>query len=171
MNARLQPQSVLNTQPVPPILPESGESWRETVMTRLKAAAEDGDELAFISAYQLLDEEELSAEDFVLLIRLSLEAGAHGKARKITFRGAELHPSDAELQKYAYVFAPPKDIRSTPAHPHAKANNQWMREHARKHRGQWVALRNGQLLGASASRDELIAMLDDRTDVMLAWAY
>lgn len=157
----------------PPVFPAlfQPENQSGSVMDRLEAAAEAGDEYAFVSACHLLNEDDLSAADFVSLIRLALKAGAYGKARNIIFRGAQLHPSDAELQKYAYVFAPPKEIHRAPAHPHNKANNQWMREHAREYRGQWVALRNGELLGAFASRDELIAALNDRTDVILAWAY
>lgn len=157
----------------PPVFPAlfQPENQSGSVMDHLEAAAEVGDEYAFVSTYALLDEEELSAADFVRLIRLALKAGAHGKARSIIFRGAELHPSDAELQKYAYVFAPPKEIRRTPAHPHTKANNQWMRERGREYRGKWVALRDGELLGAYASREELIASLDNNTDVVLAWAY
>ena len=171
MNERSQHQSEPIPQIIPLIFSEPENDGRSVVMARLEAAAEDGDEDAFISAYRLLDEEDLSAAEFVQLIRLALEAGAHGKARNIVFRGAQLHPSDAELQKHAYVFAPPKEFRRTPAHPHARANHQWMMEHGGQYRGQWVAVRNGQLLGASASRDDLVATLDDKTDVIVALVY
>jgi hypothetical protein len=33
---------------------------------------------------------------------------------------------------------------------------QWIRDHAQDYRGQWVALDNGQLLGAAASLRELL---------------
>lgn len=171
MNARLKPQSALNAQLTLPILPESGESWRETVMVRLKSAAEDGDGEAFLSAYRELEGEELSVEDYIQVMRLSLEVGAYLLAREVSMQAVNRYSDHAELQKYARLMAPAKVIGTRPATGQSiEANRNWMRSHGAEYSGQWVMLADGQLLGAAKSLDELIATVGRRKDALLTIA-
>ncbi|MEP7339979.1 MAG: hypothetical protein ABI977_19730 [Acidobacteriota bacterium] len=171
MNEHLQQQSALNPQPVLPILTESGEDWRETIMARLKAAAEETDGAAFQSAYRDLDSEELSAEDYIQVIRLALEVGAYLLSREVSTLAANRYSENAELQKYARILAPAKVIGSSPATGQSiEVNRNWMKSHGAEYRGQWVAILDGQLLGAAKSLDELIATVGRRKDALLTIA-
>ncbi len=163
---------IADSQSAPPFLSVLSESQRESVIARLEDAAETGDEIAFLSAVKELEGEELSAADFIRVIRLAHAAGAYLAAREFSARGASIHSSDSELQKCARVLAPPKVIgRGLPARPDIKANGAWMKQHGHKYRGQWVAVRNGQLLGAAASLDDLVNELGETKDVLLTIAY
>jgi hypothetical protein len=171
MNARLQTQSALNAKSVLPILSESGESWRETVMARLKAAAEDGDGTAFLSAYREFDGEELTAEDYILVMRLSLEVGAYLLAREVSTQAANRYPEHTELRKYARLMAPAKVIGTSPASGQSiEANRNWMRSHGAEYSVQWVMIEDGQLLGAANSLEELVEITGRRKGAFITVA-
>lgn len=121
-------------------------------LQQMVAAAEVGNETQFIMAKQAIDWQQRPAADFRRAIRWALAAGAHMAARNLAQEGANLHPSDQELQKFAYLLAPPKVIaRDLPPDPAIRANRDWLRIHRVQYRGQWVALRNGELLATAAS--------------------
>ena len=62
--------------------------------------------------------------------------------------GAEKHSDSNELRVAAYVLAPPTAVvRRVPANPSAALDNEWLQIHRNQYRGQWVALRGGNLLG------------------------
>jgi hypothetical protein len=148
---------------------EARQSW----LTRLEQAAQAGDERAFVAIYQETGQEQgFSAGDFVYLIRLALEAGAPVLAREIALRSACGYPNDLELQKYAAVLAPPKQLAAT---HHTKqdceANRRWLKQYGSTYRDQWVALRDGQLLGAAPSPKQLSEEIGDLSNVFLTIAY
>jgi hypothetical protein len=65
------------------------------------------------------------------------------------------------MQKYARVLAPPRVLHSNlPPDPTIRANHAWLRGHRLAHRGQWVALRNGELLAAAPTLHELTERFD-----------
>ena len=131
-------------------------------MAQLEYAAEAGDERAFWVAVQAIDWSNRSPEDFMRAVRLALQAGAHLTARHIALDGAKRYPGHAELQKVARVLAPPKATRSSrPPDPTLKANRDWFVAHRAEYRGQWVAVKNGELLGAEATIQELQARVPD----------
>jgi hypothetical protein len=141
-------------------------------MARLEDAAEAGDETAFLLALKEIEKEELSVADFIRVIRWALKAGAYKAAYEVSAQGASLYPANSELQKHARVLAPPKLISSSlPPDPGIEANHNWMKQHGKEYRGQWVAVRNGQWLGASATLDDLVSQLDDRKDALITIAY
>lgn len=119
---------------------------------QMATAADMGDEALFVTAKQQVNWPQQSASDFRQAIRWALAAGAHLAARNLAQQGADLHPDDPELQKFAYLLAPPKVIaRNLPPDPAIRANRDWLRAHRTQYRGQWVALRSGELLGTAAS--------------------
>ncbi len=161
-----------NAQPASQVWSVLSESLREAAMARLEDAAEAGDERAFLLALKEIENEELSVADFIRIIRWALRAGAYKAAYEVSARGASLYPADSELQKHARVLAPPKLISSSlPPDPDIEVNHNWMKQHGKEYRGQWVAVRNGQLLGASATLDDLVSQLDDRKDALITIAY
>jgi hypothetical protein len=161
-----------NAQPASQAWSVLSESLLEETMARLENAAKAGDERAFLLALKEIEYEELSVADFIRIIRGALKAGAYKAAYEVSARGATLYPADSELQKHARVLAPPKLISSSlPPDPDVEANHNWMKRHGKEFRGQWVAVRKGQLLGASATLDDLVGQLDDRRDTLITIAY
>lgn len=142
-------------------------------MARLKNAAKAGDERAFLDALKLITWQNRTPTDFMRAVRLALEAGAHLAARQLATEGAERHPNDPQLQKYACLLAPPKVVPSKVRsdREQRKANREWLKVHGGEYRGQWVAVHNGELLGASDSLEELTKRVGDTGGVLLTRAY
>jgi len=151
------------------------EGQRESAIARLEAAAEAGDGISFLNLLEELGYETLSSDDFIRVMKAALEAGAYPAARARSVKASNRYPTHAEIQKYAYVLARPKVVSSTPADPIVaeaiKNDWNWLRANGAAYRGKWVALRNGQLLGAADSLKDLTKDLDDRKDVFLTIAY
>jgi len=144
----------------------------EDVLARLEQAAEKRDEGAFLQVVRTADWQRCSPSDFLHAVSLALQAGAHLAARQISSEGAQFHPDDQELQRYARVLAPPRVIsNSLPADPTQEANRAWLLANRGAHSGRWVALRNGQLLGVADSITQLIEQIGDPQGVFLTLAY
>lgn len=175
MSERNRQRVETTLQPAPPFSSVASDSRKESVIARLEEAVEAGDDNTFVIALRDLEGEELSAEEFVHLIKLALEAGAYLTARQLSSRGAEIYPSDPELPKYARVLAPPKILASTPATPESVKemhdNRNWMKTNGASYRGKWVILRHGQLLGAGDSLAEAANDLDDKEGIFVTIAY
>ena len=111
-----------------------------------------------------------SADAYVRAIAHTLSTGEFGRARQLALEGAERYPAHDELQKCARILAPPT-MRAVPAtsasRASVKANNAWMKAHWREHRGEWVAVQDGQLMDATSSFDELVARIGDTRGVLL----
>jgi hypothetical protein len=130
------------------------------IMLHLEAASKTGDETAFLDALTEYELKNKSATDFIRIIKLALEAGAHLAARRLSAEGAEFHPENVELQKYARVLAPPRiNSAEVPANPKRGANLEWLRIYSEKYKGKWVALRDGELLETADSQKELVAKI------------
>lgn len=129
-------------------------------LAKLEAASVNANETEFIQACQSVNWALEPAASYVRGVRLALSAGAHLVARKLAREGEERFPGHSELQKMASILAPPTVRRlSTPADPGLAANRDWLQSHRTSHKGQWAALHNGQLLGAAATVERLIAQV------------
>jgi putative addiction module CopG family antidote len=106
-----------------------------------------------------------SAEDILRAISQALATGEHGLARQLAMDGAKQYPNHDKLQKYGHILAPPtvgKPIPTTlETRAARKANHAWLNAHWQVYRGNWVALRAGQLLHASPSIDDVIAAVGE----------
>ncbi len=109
-----------------------------------------------------------SAEEVSQAICDALATGRHVLARKLAMDGAQTYPDHAELQKFGHILAPPTVDKPTPTTEEMraarKANHAWLKSHWPEHRGHWIALRDGQLLHASPSMDELISAVGEVRD-------
>jgi hypothetical protein len=82
--------------------------------------------------------------------------------------GATRYPEHTELQQCARVLAPPTVPRVGRAQTAAvRANRAWLKAHWHEHVGQWVAVRDGQLVHAAPSFDQLVAHIDDAHGLLL----
>jgi len=129
-------------------------------MAGLVAAAEASDERAFIEVTETINWSTRSASDYVKAIRLAISAGVHLKARHLATEGAKRYPANIELNKMSRILAPPQILSSSlPPRPDAGADMQWLRTHGDEFRGQWVALKAGDLLRSASTFDEIIQMV------------
>lgn len=136
--------------------------------TMLKTAADLGDEALFLEIAEDIDWSQRSAAEFTRAVRLALAAGAHLFARKVAMRGAEHYPDHEELQKMARVLAPPRVVAADlPPDESMRKNHTWLREHADEYRGQWVALRDGDLLAAAPTANGAWERLESKENVLL----
>lgn len=111
-----------------------------------------------------------SPEDYLQALAHALRTGEFGRARQMALEGAARYPTHDELRKAAHVLAPPTVCAvpsSAASRAAVKANHAWMKAHWQAHRGQWVAVRDGQLLDATSSFDELLAHIGDPHGVLV----
>lgn len=113
-----------------------------------------------------------SPEDFICTIRTTLEHGDYKTAQQLSTQAIEHYPNHEELLKHAHVLAPPKvTVDKRPLYRDTQLNQDWVRHNRTQYQGQWVALRNGQLLASGNSVDELAEQLNDPKDVFLTAIY
>jgi hypothetical protein len=150
------------------------ESSAHSQIAQLALAAEAGHEAQFLAAYHRIDWVTRSPGEIVYAVRLALLAGAHWAARELALNGAQQYHDHAELQKMAHILAPPKVQQGlgSPS-PGLRANRDWLRDHREQYRGQWVALRNGQLLRSAATHEGLLRQIGStkHTDILVAKVY
>jgi hypothetical protein len=95
-------------------------------------------------------------------VKRYVEAGRLHEARQFFDAVSQtLGPSD-KLAYWQRVLAKTKVLPGTPASSVGNfANAAWLREHARQYQDQWIALREGVLLGAQKNHRELSQQLRD----------
>ncbi len=142
------------------------------LLQQMAAAAEIGSERMFLEAKQKIEWQSRPAEDFLRAVRWAFSAGAHLAARNLSKQGADLYPENADLQKLAYLLAPPKVIkRAYSPDPTIKMNRDWIRSQGCDYRGQWVALRNGELLASGESLDVVTQQTGVARDILFTKVY
>jgi putative addiction module CopG family antidote len=113
-----------------------------------------------------------SADHILQSIAHALASGKPGWARQFALDGAKRYPDHAELRTYAHVLAPPRLTQVGQIQtPSIRASRQWLRAHWQDYLGQWVAVRDGQLLYASPSFDELSAHIDEAENTFITQVY
>jgi hypothetical protein len=124
-------------------------------MVALADAVTHGDHQQFI---RLLDEmrnahwEGMTKTDFVQSIRWALQMGVHQRARELAQRGHVRYPENEALAKLQWLTAPPRVLpEKVDADPSIQKDQEWLAEASAPYRGQWVALRNGELVAAAPS--------------------
>jgi hypothetical protein len=145
---------------------------RDANIARLQAAAKKKYERDFIIAMRSVDWKTRPPEDFLKAIQLALEVGAYDAASRLSNLGAELHAGEPRLAKYAHALAPAKRrSRRTSKDSSIRANRDWMKAHGEEHRGRWVALRNGMLVGSAASFGDLVKEVGRSKDILITKVY
>jgi hypothetical protein len=171
---QVPPTAVMGTAPTGVFVFARGTSSEvsDGPLALLKAAADAGDERAFLAAKSMINWSIRPADDFVQAVRLALAAGAHLAARNLSAEGATRFPDHNLLQKYAHVLSPPKTIRRhLPPDPTLAANRDWLMANGDHYRRQWVALRNGVLLGSAPSLKTLIEQVSVAPGILFTRVY
>lgn len=102
------------------------------------------------------------AEDFIKQADLEITRGNLHGAWEIAVEALKHFPDHAELQKYAYILAPPK-VKTVPRDPNqdVQADIDWIKNHRAEYRGCWVALKNGKLLASGKNLDEIVEKIGE----------
>jgi len=96
---------------------------------------------------------------YVPRIRALLHSADFRGARDLLAEAREHGSAEPELAMLEKLVAPPT-YKLTPADGlDRSAEVQWLKEHARKHRGKWVALMGDELLGSSPELRDLMKLL------------
>jgi hypothetical protein len=154
-----------------PAFPQSKEVTTAHAWATLEEAASAADAQAFAGSVAMVDWDACGADELRRAIHLALEAGAPLVARALATDGVTRFPEHSELQKLAYLLAPPRIIRHETADPSVQLNRHWLRAHADHYRGQWVALREGELLAAGTSALDLKKRIGELDGVLLTRVY
>lgn len=111
--------------------------------------------------------DDVSKENFIAAIHSALKSGMYSEATRISQEALKCFPEDEEIQKYALVLAPPKVISYKSSAISTGKNQSWIKEHWREYKGQWVALKNGELLGTAQTMKDLINKVGKSKDILM----
>ncbi len=122
----------------------------------------------FVALVEAIDWSTREPDELTAAIDLALQEEMPSLAMRLARLGARVFPHHERIQRAARVLAPPL-ARSTQLPPAEglEASRKWLREHADEYHGQWVAVREGQLMGAAPTLDELEAVhSEDTVDIL-----
>lgn len=101
-------------------------------------------------------------------IRKALAEGDILGARQLSVDGLTQFPDDVWMQNIHKALAPPRIIDThVPARPSSGENQVWLKKNWPDHRGKWIALRDGEFLGADESLEELRKKITLSPDVFI----
>jgi hypothetical protein len=102
-----------------------------------------------------------SPDELIAAIDLALAEERPASATRLAELGRELFPHHERIGRAAQALAP-GSARSTslPSVEGLGDSRRWLREHAYAYRGQWVAVREGELVGVAPSLEELGTIVD-----------
>jgi hypothetical protein len=140
------------------ILPETQtiSQYFDREILQLERASRLKDEEEFVNVANQMDWPSRPVENYLLAISLALKVGAHLVARKLAQEGGSRFPGNSEIAKFARILAPVKTIRSDlPPYPQAELDLQWLKEHRQEYHGQWVAIKDGNLVASASTYQDL----------------
>lgn len=139
------------------------EKSADSIIELLYKAVASGSQEKFVALVETIDWDTLQTPQRLKeAVDLALANGYHTIAIDITTKGLALFPEDADLQKIAGILAPPKVIRAdVPPSAGLGKSVKWLKENRAQYGGQWVAVKDGSLLGSASSRQELSKTLND----------
>lgn len=134
----------------------------------LQAALEGHlDRASFQAVLERVNWSERTPAELMQAIQVALQLELLRLAYRLAETGHQLFPDDQALATAAHVIAPPKIIATdVPAKPGLELSMRWLNENAKRYRGQWVAMKNGELMGQAATRQALVDALGEQTSII-----
>ena len=126
----------------------------------LEALARKGEREGFLRALNQINWSLAPSTGLGRALDLALSLDLAAQASELAQIGAARFPDDTQLAQAARVLAPP--VVRTLQHERVgdlHASQDWLREHSGSYRGQWVVVREGQLLGSAPALAELRELL------------
>jgi hypothetical protein len=126
----------------------------------LEISAHTGDRGQFVRIAEGIDWSSQAAEELLRAIDLALSMELADLAIRLAQAGKSFFPDHERMQQAAQVLAPPR-VRTSyiPPAKGLDVSAEWLRINANQYRGQWIAIREGQLVGSAHSLQELAAVI------------
>ncbi len=138
----------------------------DELLETLERSAYAQDYRTFSECIQDVDWSARPPEHIMHAVKMAVLVGAARLAMDLAQESVRLFPDNPRCQKMARVVAPAKIVGTKPGTgKDMRPNSEWLKAHAREYRMQWVALRDGALLGASPSLKEVDEMIQDEEDL------
>lgn len=133
---------------------------QDALLKACEEAAEKEHRGTFADLVKKIAWHERSADEMRHIIELSLSLEQVRLARELAALGRRLFPEDKKIERIDYVIAPPRVIGTQPAQDlKLKASRKWLAENDSNHRGQWVAVREGNFLNAASTLEKLLELI------------
>ena len=129
-----------------------------------------GGRQAFINQIQDRDWSKGEASEVITTLEEALHLGLPQLAVHLAQIGSKLFPEDARIQQVSRILAPPVIHISKASASNLETSRRWLLEHSKDYSGQWVAVKNGSLLGVEHSLKELLgkySMVIDKKDTIV----
>jgi hypothetical protein len=136
---------------------ETSTATQEPLLLAIEAAEAGEDRHALIALTEQIDWRRRRPEELIRAIQASLFLDMVLLARELADEGRRVFPNDKRLKQWAIVLAPAKIIGTQPASAIGlEASHRWFQQNnASQYKGQWIAVFNGELLGAAPTLKEL----------------
>ncbi|MDF1514221.1 MAG: hypothetical protein P1S60_10470, partial [Anaerolineae bacterium] len=96
------------------------------------------------------------ANEISTIIQWALNVQAHSSAGDLAALGHALYPDDKLISRlYRALAAPFPPAKLTPANQSPRLNRQWLNENGSAYRGQYVILKDGELISSANSIEDL----------------
>ncbi len=131
----------------------------------LREYAKNKEYRAFGELVEQIDWATRSPDDLTTALDLALSMEMSRLAVELAQLGGRLFPDHERVQRAARVLAPPKaQVTYLPRAKGLDDSRMWLREHAGEYKGQWIAVREGRLLGAAYSFDVIKPLIGEDED-------
>jgi hypothetical protein len=137
---------------------ETSTDEQEPLVRAVEEAAARKDRHAIIDLTKQVDWRNHSPDELIRVIQSCLFLDMVLLARELADEGKRAFPNDKRIEQWTMVLAPAKILGTQPASAnaeHLKASYQWFRNNSSLYKGQWVAVRAGELVGAAPTLKEL----------------
>lgn len=140
---------------------------RKDELVLLREYADARDYRAFADLVERVDWAARSPDDLTAALDLALSMEMSRLAIDLAQLGGRLFPDHERVQRAAYVLAPPvARVTHLPPARGLDDSRAWFREHAGEYKGQWVAVREGRLLGATCSFAAIKPLIGEGEDAV-----
>ncbi len=137
--------------------PERTGAWAsDDLIPLLEQLASEVSARTFVNLVERVDWSVRRPDELTAAIDLALREERPTLATRLAQLGRQLFPHHERIERAACVLAP-GSARSTslPLVEGLSTSRRWLREHADEYRGQWVAVREGELVAVAASLEQL----------------
>lgn len=133
----------------------------DVTLLNVEYAAKTHNTQQFMDGVKQMNWEIRPVEQFIRVIQLALSLGCHATAQRLARQGIQRYPQHEGMIKMEKILAPAKLIRKDlPPYPPAELNMQWLKQNRMQYAGQWVAIKEGQLIAAAPTFKELAAQFE-----------
>jgi hypothetical protein len=131
---------------------ETATDTHEPLLLAIEEAETREDRHALIILAKQVDWRRRRPKELIRAIQASLFLDMVLLARELADKGRRVFPNDKRMEQWAIVLAPPKIVGTRPASGDAiglEESHKWFQNNSAKYKGQWIAVRRGELLGVA----------------------